>query len=93
MPRKRAASADVADEQEAKRTRSPCPLVALPVPSPPAADAAEQAGWSEERASTRASSGLVPVCDSQPEDAPPAADVIDQPGRSEERTGTRASHY
>ena len=64
MPRKRAASVDAIGEWEAKRTRSPRPSVVSPVSSPPTADAAEQAGWSEERASTRASPGLVPALDS-----------------------------
>jgi len=67
--RKRAASTDAVDDRKAKRTRSPCPLVASPVPSPPAMDAVEQAERSEERTGTRASR------DSQPEDAPPAASV------------------
>jgi len=64
MPRKRAASVDAIGEWEAKRTRSPRPSVVSPVSSPPTADAAEQAGWSEERAGTRASPGLVPALDS-----------------------------
>ena len=50
--RKRAASAVAIGEWEAKQTRSPCPLVASPVSSTPAADAAEQAGRSEEWADT-----------------------------------------
>jgi len=74
-PRKHAVSADAISEREAKRTLSACPSVASPVPSPPAADTAEQAGWSEERTGTRASPGPVPACESQPEDAPPAAPV------------------
>ena len=48
VPRKRAASADVVDKQEAKRMQSPRPSVASPVSSPPVADVAEQARWSEE---------------------------------------------
>ena len=72
-PRKSAASIDAIGEQEAKRTRSPCPLVASPVPSPPAADVAEQAGRSEERIGTHASLRPLPARDSQLEDAPPAA--------------------
>ena len=63
-PRKRAVSADAISEREAKETRSQRPLVALLIPSPPAADAAEQAGRSEERAGTRASPGPVPARDS-----------------------------
>jgi len=75
MPRKRAASTDTIGKREAKRTWSPCPLVALSVPSPPTGDAAEQAGQSEEQVGTRVSLGPVPERDSQPEDAPPAAPV------------------
>jgi len=41
MPRKRAASADAIGEREAKQTRSPCPLAAAWVPSPPVVDVAE----------------------------------------------------
>ena len=40
-PRKCAASVDAVDEREAKWMRSPRPLVASSVPSPPAVDAAE----------------------------------------------------
>ena len=54
VPRKRVASADAIVEREAKRTRSPCPLVASLVSSPAAADAAEQSGRFEERTGTRA---------------------------------------
>ena len=75
VPRKRAASADVIGEREAKRTRSPHPSVASPVSSPPAVYAVEQAEWFDEWAYTRASPGPVLACDSQPEDAPPAAPV------------------
>ena len=75
LPRKRAASADAVGEREAKRTRSPRPSVVSLVSSPPTADAAEQARWSEELASTRVSPGPAPVRDSQREDAPPAAPV------------------
>ena len=75
VPRKRAASADAVGEREAKRTRSPRPLVALLVSSPPAADVSEQARRSEEQACTRASLGPAPVRDSQQEDAPPTAPV------------------
>ena len=55
--RKRAMSVDAVGEREAKRTRSPCPLVASPVLSPPTVDSTEKAGWFEERTSTRASPG------------------------------------
>ena len=48
MLRKRAASADVAGEREAKRMWSLHPLVASLVSSPPTAGAAEQARWSAE---------------------------------------------
>ena len=65
MLRKRAVSVDATGEREAKQTRSPCPLVASPVSSPPAAGVAEQARWSEERACTHASPGPAPTCDSQ----------------------------
>ena len=41
MPRKRVASTDAVGEWEAKRTRSPRPLVASPVPSPPATNTAK----------------------------------------------------
>ena len=73
VPRKRAASVDAVGEWEAKRMRSPCPSVALPVPSPPTVDVAEQGERSEEWASTRASPGSVPVRHSQSEEAKPAA--------------------
>ena len=73
--RKRAVSTDAVGGRAAKRTRSLCPSVALPVLSSPAAGVAEQARQSEERACTHASSKLVPACDSQWEDAPPAAPV------------------
>ena len=53
MLRKRAARADAVGEREVKRTRSPCPSVASPVSSPPAAGVTEQARRSEERACTR----------------------------------------
>ena len=43
VPKKHAASVDAIGEREAKRTRSPHPLVALPILSPPTVDAAEQA--------------------------------------------------
>ena len=72
-PWKRAASVDAIGEREAKRTRSPRPLVASLVPSPPTADMAEQAGRSEEWSRTRASPGSVPVRHSQSEEAKPAA--------------------
>ena len=91
MPRKHAASTDAVGEWEAKRTRSPRPSVASPVSSPPTADAAEQAGWSEERTGTHASPGSVPTRDSQPKEAPPAVDAVEQAGWSEEQTSTRAS--
>ena len=65
MPRKRAVSADAIGEREANRTRSPRPLVASPVLSPPTVDATEQARQFEERTGTRASLGLVPVRDPQ----------------------------
>lgn len=90
-PRKRAASADAVGERAAKRTRSPRPLVASSVPSPPVADAAEQVRRSEERTGTCASPGPVTTRDSQPREAPPAADAVEQAGRSEEQTGARAS--
>ena len=45
--RKRAASADTVGERVVKRARSPRPSVVPPVPSSPAADAAERAGRSE----------------------------------------------
>ena len=73
MPRKHAASADVVGERRAKQPRSPQPLVASPILSPPTADMAEQAGQSKERTGTSASPRAVPACDSQPEDALPAA--------------------
>ena len=90
-PRKRVASMESVGEREAKRTRSPRPLVAASVPSPPMADAAEQVGWSEERTGTRVLPGPVPAHGSQPGDTPPAVDAFKQAGRSEERTGTRVS--
>ena len=61
VPRKCMASTDTVGEWEAKRTRSPRPLVAPPVPSPHAADMVEQAGRSEERTGTCASPGPVPT--------------------------------
>ena len=75
VPRKRAVSTDAIGEWEAKWARSPHPSVASPVSSPLAADTAEQVGQSKEQACTRASSGLVPACDSQPKDALFAAPV------------------
>ena len=75
MPRKCTASLDAVGEWEAKQTRSPCPSMASPVSSPPTADVAEQVGWSEERAGTRASPGPVPAHDSQPKDALPVAPI------------------
>ena len=90
MPRKRAASVDAIGEWEAKQTRSPCPLVASLVSSTPAADAAEQAGRSEEWTGTCVSRGPVPTHDSQPGEAPPAAAAIEQAGWSEEQTSARA---
>ena len=63
-PRKRATSVDAVDEWEAKRTRSPRPLVASSVPSSPVADSAEQAGRSEEWTGTCASPGPVSMRDS-----------------------------
>ena len=60
-PRKRAASADAVGEREAKRTRSPRPSVASPVPSSPMADAAERARQSEEQTGTHVLVGLVPT--------------------------------
>ena len=63
LPRKRAASADAVDEREGKQTRSQRSSVASLVSSLPAADAAEQAGRFEERASTHASLGPVPARD------------------------------
>ena len=60
-PRKHAVSADVIGERATKRTRSPRPLAASSVPSPPMADMAEQAGRSEERTGTFASPGLAPT--------------------------------
>ena len=74
-PKKRVASVDAVDERAAKRMRSPRPLAASSVPSPPVADAAEQAGRSEERAGTHPSSGLAPVHDSQSKDASPASPI------------------
>ena len=67
-------------------------LVASPVPSPPAADVAEQVGRFEERTSTRVSPGPVLAHDSQPEDVPPAADTVKQAGWSKGWTGARAWH-
>ena len=64
VSRKHAASTDAIDEWEAKRMRSPCPSVAPPVLSPPAAGMAEQARWLEEQACTHASLEPVPACDS-----------------------------
>ena len=61
MSRKHAVSADTAGEQEVKRARSPCPLVASLVSSPPAAGAAKQARRSEERSCTCVSPGPVPA--------------------------------
>ena len=84
VPRKCAMSMDTIGEWEAKRTWSPCPLVALPVPSPPTTDMAEQAGRSEERTGTSASPGAVPARDSQSKDAPPAVDTTEQARRFEE---------
>ena len=63
-PRKRAASTDAIRKREAKRTRSPHPLAALLVPSPPAANMAKQVGRSQEQTGTCASPGLVPMRDS-----------------------------
>ena len=76
VPRKHAASADTAGEQEAKRTWSPRRSVASPVSSPPTVEAAKQARRSEERACTRASPGLALARDFQREDAPPAAPIV-----------------
>ena len=59
--RKRAASVDAVGGRAAKRTRSPRPSVASPVPSLLVADVAERAGWSEERTGTRAPMGPVPT--------------------------------
>ena len=84
VPRKRAASTDAIGKWEAKRTWSPVPLVASPVPSPTAADTAEQAGWSEERTGTRASPGPVPTRDSQSGEASPVANAVKQAWRFEE---------
>ena len=64
MLRKHAASVDAVGEWEAKRTRSPRPLVVSLVPSPPTAGVAEQAGWSKERTGTCALPGPVPMRDS-----------------------------
>ena len=61
--RKRAASVDAVGERAAKRTRSPHPSVVPPVPSSPAADAAERAGWSEEQTGVCAATGPVPTHD------------------------------
>ena len=74
-PRKRAVSTDAIDEREAKRTRSLRPSEASPALSPPALGVVDQARRLEERARTRASSGLGPAHDPQPGDAPPAASV------------------
>ena len=63
VPRKRAVRADAVDEWEAKQMRSPHPSVASPVSSPPAVDAAEQAGRSEEPSCTRVSPGLALASD------------------------------
>ena len=75
MLRKRVASTDANGEREAKRTRSPRPLVASPVSSPPTVDTAEQARRCEEQACTYASPGPVLMCDLQLEDAPSTASV------------------
>ena len=64
MLRKCAASVDTVSEWEAKRARSPRPLVASLVSSLPTAGVTEQARRSEERACTRASLGPVLVHDS-----------------------------
>ena len=66
-PWKHAASTGAICEWEAKRARSPRPSAASLVPSPPAADAVEQAERSEER------TGIHTSRDSQLEDALPAA--------------------
>ncbi|XP_066375092.1 protein gar2-like [Miscanthus floridulus] len=88
--RKRTASANAIGERAAKRTRSPCPLVASSVPSPLVADAAEQAGRSEEQTGTCASLGQVTTRDSQPGEAPPALDAVEQAEWSKEQTSARA---
>ena len=73
VPRKRAASMDAIGKWEPRWTRSPRPLVASPVLSSPAVDAAEQVRRSEEQTGTHASLGPVLVRDSRLEDAPPTA--------------------
>jgi len=64
VPRKRAASMDAIGKWEAKWTWSLRPSVATLVSSPPAVDAAEQAGRLEEWAYTHTSPGPAPVRDS-----------------------------
>ena len=80
MLRKHAASADTVGEQAAKWMRSPRPLAA----ASPVGDAANQVGWSEERAGTCALSGPVPMRNSQPGEVPPTVDAVEQAGRFEE---------
>ena len=69
-PRKHAVSVDAVSEWEAKRTRSPPPLVVSPVSSPPAVGTAEQARRSEERVHTHTSSGPALACDPRPGGCP-----------------------
>ena len=90
--RKRVASADVIGERAAKRTRSPCPLIASLVSSLPVVDVAEQGRRSEERTSTRSWPGSVTARDLPPGTALPAVDAVEQAGRSEEQTGACAPH-
>ena len=73
-----------------KWTRSPRPSVMSPVPSSPAADAAERAGRSEERSGAGAATGPAPTPDLQPEEAPLAVGMAEQLGRSKGQTGARS---
>jgi len=75
--RKCAASVDAVGRHAAKRTRSPRPSVVSPVPSSPVADAAEQAGWPEERTGACAAMGPVLMPDSQLEEALPAVGAVE----------------
>ena len=75
MLRKRATSADIVDEWETKRTRSPHPSVASPISYLPTVGTAKKTRWSKEWAYTCASPGPVVAHDLQQEDAPPIAPV------------------
>ncbi|XP_066388112.1 uncharacterized protein [Miscanthus floridulus] len=88
--RKRTASTDIIGERAPKRTQSPRRLAALPTPSPPVVDVAEQGGRSAEGWSdTRTLLGSVPMHDSRRGEDLPAVGVAEHVGQSKGWTGAR----